>query len=118
MAKIMDDSFVEYIIDAVMDLQGRASSALPALHKQLAETERGITNIDMEYWPDEIRMHQMIYQYICVLEDYPFIDKTDIAFPFLKAYSDSTWEAFRSCIQYGEYREISPLDFTLFISSL
>lgn len=86
---------------------------------------QGITNkcannlgIDMEYWPDEIRMHQMIYQYICVLEDHPFIDKTDIAFPFLKAYSDSTWEAFRSCIQYGEYREISPLDFTLFVSSL
>ncbi len=45
MAKIMDDNFVEYITDTVMDLQGRESSALPALHKQLEETERGITNM-------------------------------------------------------------------------
>jgi len=76
------------------------------------------SRIDMEYWPDEIKSHEMIYQYICILEDQPFINKTDILFPFLKAYSDSTWEAFRSCMQYGEYREISPLDFTVFISSL
>ena len=45
MAKIMDDNFVEYITDTVMDLQGRESSALPALRKQLEETERGITNV-------------------------------------------------------------------------
>ena len=45
MAKIMDDNFVEYITDAVINLQGRESSALPALHKQLEETERGITNM-------------------------------------------------------------------------
>lgn len=45
MAKIMGDNFVEYITDTVMDLQGRKSSALPALHKQLEETERGITNM-------------------------------------------------------------------------
>lgn len=45
MAKIMDDAFVEYITDAVMDLQGRESSALPALRKQLEDAERGITNM-------------------------------------------------------------------------
>ena len=45
MAKVMDDNFVEYIADAVMDLQGKESSELPALRKQLAETERGITNM-------------------------------------------------------------------------
>lgn len=45
MAKVMDDNFVEYIADAVMDLQGRESSELPALRQQLAETERGIENM-------------------------------------------------------------------------
>ena len=45
MAKVMDDCFVEYITDAVMDLQGRESSALPALRKQLEDAERGITNM-------------------------------------------------------------------------
>ena len=45
MAKLMDDSFVEYIADAVMELQGRESTVLPALRKQLAETEKGITNM-------------------------------------------------------------------------
>ena len=45
MTKIMDDNFVEYITDAVMDLQGRESSTLPALRKQLEDAERGITNM-------------------------------------------------------------------------
>ena len=45
MAKVMDDNFVEYITDAVMDLQGRESSTLPALRKQLEDAERGITNM-------------------------------------------------------------------------
>ena len=45
MAKVMDDNFVEYISDAVMDLQGRESSELPALRQRLAETERGIENM-------------------------------------------------------------------------
>ena len=45
MAKVMDDNFVEYITDAVMDLQGRESSALPALRKQMEDAERGITNM-------------------------------------------------------------------------
>jgi len=74
--------------------------------------------IDREYWPDEIKSHQMIYTYICVIEDQPFFNRTDAAFPFVENFSDSTWEAFRSCIQYGEYREISPLDFTSLISRL
>lgn len=74
--------------------------------------------IDREYWPDEIKSHQMIYTYICVIEDQPFFNRTDAAFPFIENFSDSTWEAFRSCIQYGEYREISPLDFTSLISRL
>lgn len=45
MAKVMDDSFVEYIADTVMELQTRESSALPAMRKQLEETERGISNM-------------------------------------------------------------------------
>ena len=45
MAKLMDDSFIEYIADAVMELQGQESTVLPALRKQLAETEKGITNM-------------------------------------------------------------------------
>ena len=45
MAKVMDDNFVEYIADTVMDIQTRESSVLPALRHQLEETERGITNM-------------------------------------------------------------------------
>lgn len=45
MAKVMNDDFVEYIADAVMELQGKESSELPALRQQLAETERGIENM-------------------------------------------------------------------------
>ena len=41
----MDDNFVEYIADTVMDIQTRESSVLPALRHQLEETERGITNM-------------------------------------------------------------------------
>ena len=40
MAKVMEDNFVEYITDAVMDLQGRESSALPALRKQMEDFGR------------------------------------------------------------------------------
>lgn len=75
------------------------------------------SKIDMEYWPDEIKSNKMIYQYICPIEEQPFITKTNILFPFINAYTDSTWEAFRGCIQYGEYHEISPLDFTIFVSN-
>ena len=45
MAKVMDDHFVEYIADRVMELQSQESSELPALRQQLAETERGIENM-------------------------------------------------------------------------
>ena len=45
MAKLMDDHFVEYIVDRVMELQSQESSELPALRQQLAETERGIENM-------------------------------------------------------------------------
>ena len=45
MAKVMDDNFVEYIADAVMEIQAKESSVLPALRKQMEETERGITNM-------------------------------------------------------------------------
>lgn len=45
MAKVMNDDFVEYIADRVLEIQGMESSELPALHQQLAETERGIENM-------------------------------------------------------------------------
>ena len=45
MEKIMDDDFVAYITDTVMEMQTHESSVLPALRKQLEETERGITNM-------------------------------------------------------------------------
>ena len=43
--RIMDDAFVEYVADAVIDLQARESSELPALRQQLNETEKGIENM-------------------------------------------------------------------------
>ena len=36
---------MEYIADRVMELQSQESSELPALRKQLEETEQGITNM-------------------------------------------------------------------------
>lgn len=45
MAKIMDDAFVEYITDAVMELQSRESGLIVTLRKQLSDTERGIENM-------------------------------------------------------------------------
>jgi len=45
MEKVMDDAFVEYIADMVMELQTKESSELPALRQQLAETEKGIENM-------------------------------------------------------------------------
>lgn len=45
MAKVMNDDFVEYIADRVLEIQGMESSELPALRQQLAETERGIENM-------------------------------------------------------------------------
>lgn len=45
MSKVMDDDFAEYIADAVLDLQTKESTILPALRKQLSETEKGITNM-------------------------------------------------------------------------
>ena len=45
MAKIMDDSFVEYMADLVMELQGQESGVAPALHRQLNDAEKGIRNM-------------------------------------------------------------------------
>lgn len=40
-----DDSIFRYIIDTVMDLQGKENADLPLLRQQLAETEKGIENM-------------------------------------------------------------------------
>ena len=45
MAKVMNDNFVEYIADRVLEIQGMESSERPSLRQQLAETERGIENM-------------------------------------------------------------------------
>ena len=45
MEKIMDDAFVNFIADSVMELQGTSSPLLSSLEKQLAETERSIENL-------------------------------------------------------------------------
>lgn len=88
------------------------------IKQRIADKRAAGVGIDDEYWPDEIKNHKMIYQYVCVVENHPFINRTDLVFPFIETFSENTWEAFRSCIQYGEYREISPLDFTSLISRL
>lgn len=88
------------------------------IKQKLVDKRIANIGVDDEYWPDEIKQHRMIYQFICVVEDTPFIDKADLVFPFIETFSENTWETFRSCIQYGEYREISPLDFTSLISRL
>jgi len=70
------------------------------------------------YWKDEIKAKKLIYPYICTVESWPFFHRENIIFPYIKDYSESTWEDFRSCIQYGEYRELNFLDFTLLISNM
>ena len=41
----MDDAFVEYFTDQALALQGQESSELPALRRQLADTEKAIDNL-------------------------------------------------------------------------
>lgn len=45
MRNIMDDSFVDYLVDQALVLQGQESSELPALRCQLADTEKAIENM-------------------------------------------------------------------------
>ena len=42
---IMDDAFVEYFTDQALAVQGQESSELPALRRQLADTEKAIDNL-------------------------------------------------------------------------
>ena len=76
------------------------------------------TNIDDFYWPDEIKKSELIYPYICTVDNVAFLEKKDIAFPYIASFSDEIWEAIRSCVQYGEYREISSSDFTMLLSNM
>lgn len=41
----MDDAFVEYFTDQALILQGQESNELPALYRQLADTEKAINNM-------------------------------------------------------------------------
>lgn len=88
------------------------------IKRKIAQKHGNVCGIDTIYWPDEIKSQKLIYPYFCLLNDIPFLEKTDMQFPFIQSFSENTWEAFRSCIQYGEYREISPLDFSLLLSNL
>ena len=88
------------------------------IKSQIVDKRNTDCGLDAEYWPDEIKSSELIYPYICILEDKPFMEKTNVVFPYIQNYSENTWEAIRSCIQYGEYREISSLDFSLLISNL
>ena len=45
MRNIMDDAFVEYFTDQALAVQGQESSELPALRRQLADTEKAIDNL-------------------------------------------------------------------------
>lgn len=45
MEKIMDDAFVNFIADSVMELQGSGNPLLESLEKQLTDTERSIENL-------------------------------------------------------------------------
>jgi len=45
LAMLNDDAVVDYIVELVMEIQGRESTSLPMLREQLAETEKGIANM-------------------------------------------------------------------------
>ena len=74
--------------------------------------------IDSYYWPDEIKDQVLRYPYICIVEKEPFLVKEGVNFPYVKLFSEATWESFRSCMLHKEYREISSLDFLNFVSLL
>lgn len=42
---LLDDNFIEYVTDLVMELQERENTNIPLLKKQLADTEKGIENM-------------------------------------------------------------------------
>lgn len=88
------------------------------IRRKISRKQNNTCGLDTIYWPDEIKSQKLIYPYFCLLDNTPFVEKVDMRFPFIQSYSENAWEAFRSCIQYGEYREISPLEFALFISNL
>lgn len=88
------------------------------IKRKILQKQDNTCDLDIFYWPDEIKSQKLIYPHFCLLDDSPFMEKTNLQFPFIQSYSEDTWKAFRSCIQYGEYREISPLEFALFISNL
>lgn len=73
---------------------------------------------DEFYWADEEKERKLIYPYICLINEKPFLDIKDKNFPFIKNYNDANWEAFRSCIQHGEYKELNSLDFSMLLSNL
>lgn len=74
--------------------------------------------IDINYWPDEIKDSVLRYPYVCIVEDEPFLMKKNLTFPYVDLFTETTWESFRSCMLHKEYREISALDFSIFISSI
>lgn len=88
------------------------------IKERIVEKRASRVKVDDLYWPDEIKSREIIYPYICEVEDHPFISKADTVFPYIESFTENTWEAFSSCAQYGEYREISPLDFAILISKL
>lgn len=45
MEKLMDDAFLEYLADMAFELQGKESSELPLMRKQLLDCESGINNV-------------------------------------------------------------------------
>lgn len=74
--------------------------------------------LDDFYWPDEIKDKVLRYPYVCKVEAEPFISKSNFSFPYINLFTESTWESFRSCMLHKVYREISAMDFSLFLSSL
>ena len=93
MAKVMDDNFVEYVADTVMDIQSRESSVLPALRQQLQEVERGITNmlnaiqagiinVSTKQRLDELEEHKKDIEFQIIQEEMkrPVLSREDVTF--------------------------------------
>ena len=92
--------------------------AVYRIKSKLIDRRKNMNFIDENYWPDEIRDNVLRYPYVCTIQDEPFLMKNNLIFPYNDLFSQTTWESFRSCMLHKEYREISSLDFTIFISSL
>lgn len=88
------------------------------IKSKLFKIKNSKNKLDDLYWPDEIKEKKLIYPHRCRLADSPFIKTESKIMPYIESYTEEKWELLRSCIQYGNYFEMSSNDFIALVSNL